>query len=114
MRISDWISDVCSSDLETQITSDHHDFIGLCRGHGPSVHRDRRWRSEPDRRRDRRGRRHACSDRLWHLLHPCFLSFGASLEIGRASFRERVCKYVYFSGDALSLKKKKKTYYRQN
>src|SRR3546814_6665230 len=78
MRISDWSSDVCSSDLAPRRLPDFARGIGIDRcdrqthdqigpGRTPDEHAD-------DRRRDDRqiGER----------------------EIGRASWRERVCQYV--------------------
>src|SRR3546814_7403374 len=78
MRISDWSSDVCSSDLQT-------------RGHGDMVF-GRHGKDFP--RHDLRGRaalglvRLGCAPakhRAVEVLLP---------EIGRASCRERVCQYV--------------------
>src|SRR3546814_981298 len=84
MRISDWSSDVCSSDLGRGYllwraigalwrlrhgVADQRDAEGRCGAQpyeGPSL-----WRRE-----------HACGDA------------GDRIEIGRASCRERVCQYV--------------------
>src|SRR3546814_14203286 len=100
MRISDWSSDVCSSDLPE--LRDH-------------LRRHRR-RSRP--------RRHL-GGALAHDQHPHDRSGGAGVAlpgapggvshpprlgrrpIGRASCRERVCQYVSISVVAVSLKKKK-------
>src|SRR3546814_9151476 len=70
MRISDWSSDVCSSDLE------------------------RRLRVPAARLRHQGGPRAAA-----RLVARCprrgpDADFGGALEIGRASCRERVCQYV--------------------
>src|SRR3546814_5366462 len=75
MRISDWSSDVCSSDLGRQ---------GSKRPHGESAdpaHRGIGCPVHPDRHRH-------C-----HRLYPAAWHF-ALIEIGRASCRERVCQYV--------------------
>src|SRR3546814_4665071 len=81
MRISDWSSDVCSSDLSAVADVDVN-FSHACR---PCL------RSMPTtplrqvslRRPGRPGRpKTACSSPIGHL------------EIGRASCRERVCQYV--------------------
>src|SRR3546814_11356255 len=110
MRISDWSSDVCSSDLSRQCD----------RGHG---------RTEPDRRRSagrgiavpaarqlagghHRGARHSLLvlddgdgdervSRPRQSDEPWFAG-----QIGRASCRESVCQYVSISVVAVSLKKK--------
>src|SRR3546814_4328477 len=90
MRISDWSSDVCSSDLQARVEQRQRaDERHL-------EHEDRRadidrGMDEPDQQR-----RHRLSDqnlegaerRDEQLLE------GAELEIGRASCRERVCQYV--------------------
>src|SRR3546814_4560819 len=90
MRISDWSSDVCSSDLGDErrqpragraLRVEHQpQFRGLAGDRRPHP---------PDESRDGRG------------------------EIGRASCRERVCKYVSILGVGVSLKKKTKEVYRQ-
>src|SRR3546814_6911675 len=74
MRISDWSSDVCSSDLEEPI----HALDGFL-GHDSNadltaLHVDRG----------------GVSDIVFATMHLLGLDF----EIGRASCRERVCKYV--------------------
>src|SRR3546814_13872776 len=106
MRISDWSSDVCSSDLKRAYVVAEH-FAKLIRGDpadepGPASQRGYACRSI--RRRTARrfpARRHAS-------IEPCRLlcvdqphgaldqPFGAEErpETGRASCRERVCQYV--------------------
>src|SRR3546814_15600755 len=76
MRISDWSSDVCSSDLR-----------GDRRGR-----RCRGQRGDRQQRRKGRGR--------WGRRG------GGGGQIGRASCRGRVCQYVSISVVAVSLKKK--------
>src|SRR3546814_8234634 len=77
MRISDWSSDVCSSDLETldarRISEDHHCEVGIwLQGAG-----------------HRRFADHPVSLLAWsNMLHFTLQ------QIGRASCRERVCQYV--------------------
>src|SRR3546814_16504320 len=96
MRISDWSSDVCSSDLAA---------AGSEQG----------GEAEHDEARARGGKR---KERLRHQISPLRLSaacpggrrwlsslFTAS-EIGRASCRERVCKYASISVVHVSLTKK--------
>src|SRR3546814_9863786 len=70
MRISDWSSDVCSSDLAEQAKGHGCDSIVL---------------EEPDFTQiSRRG----------HGFHGPFPAASLVLKIGRASCRERVCQYV--------------------
>src|SRR3546814_16956568 len=87
MRISDWSSDVCSSDLPSmQARRQQHA--------GDQVVD----RVRADRRPQRPGAAiDPCEQRPHHR------------EIGRASCRERVCQYVSNSVVAVSLKKKKIT-----
>src|SRR3546814_4702820 len=75
MRISDWSSDVCSSDLfAAQIAT-----LGLKRGLAEQLSTDGR----PD------------THVVWDaLLVGWIVSAIAAVEIGRASCRERVCQYV--------------------
>src|SRR3546814_19304778 len=101
MRISDWSSDVCSSDLTFSIRKNL--------GRRPSTKRRKSQSSVP------RGSCVLC--RLpavlndWHGGPPIRTSTSPSLipEIGRASGRERVCQYVYNSVVDVSLKQKKHT-----
>src|SRR3546814_16423790 len=113
MRISDWSSDVCSSDLRRLKGEERLRLHRLQR-------RDALEAGEEDR-----GNRLVAMDvhrpvdaafihRIPHAQH-----LGAALrrrivpfaveEIGRASCRERVCQYVLISVVAVALKKKKKT-----
>src|SRR3546814_17090336 len=93
MRISDWSSDVCSSDLARRLEN----FAGDEFGHGAVVER--------------------LSGPRFLIVPAVPLSLAAlraqeralHVEIGRASCRERVCWYVSISVVAVSLKKKKKT-----
>src|SRR3546814_4379392 len=88
MRISDWSSDVCSSDLKTR----------------RSVDRDRAVSGAPvasPRLAGRSGPTHVCLGRgrlarLYRgtLRYQTDDDRGLRLEIGRASCRERVCQYV--------------------
>src|SRR3546814_18734641 len=77
MRISDWSSDVCSSDLEV---------IAL---------------SLSDLRRNRVALRSELADGL-----PPIAGDRIQLQTGRASCRDRVCQYVSISVVAVSLNKK--------
>src|SRR3546814_10559066 len=69
MRISDWSSDVCSSDLSTSATP----TVAVCElfpGLPP------------------------CERIIAHARESTLCQAGSRMEIGRASCRERVCKYV--------------------
>src|SRR3546814_13370210 len=99
MRISDWSSDVCSSDLWPCLRG------GVCGKQDPD-RSSRRWWKGRFRLRSRLpmnpgpesgpGRGDDCS----------VPRGGVDLQIGRASCRERVCQYVSISVVAVSLKKK--------
>src|SRR3546814_20150366 len=110
MRISDWSSDVCSSDLseglhrgdvEVDRPATNPVSVGVA-DDDPTVARQE-WPEE-----DERGP---------HLHRR--LARDEQPQIGRASGRERVCQYVSISVVAVSLKKKKKkrtqnTSYQEN
>src|SRR3546814_19137342 len=117
MRISDWSSDVCSSDLHVSVWSlvDFH-LVYTFRVSDDTV---RCISLSPDERQIAFG----CRDNLIRIYDTTELSLLAELnghtmsvfrlhygpdEIGRASCRAQVCQYVYISGVAVSLKKKKK------
>src|SRR3546814_10572854 len=83
MRISDWSSDVCSSDLGNwpkaiSICSRHAG--GTCRS---NIRATTRSRGEP-----------VCSCESGNLGSGPILCGSGLLQIGRASCRERVCQYV--------------------
>src|SRR3546814_20168319 len=93
MRISDWSSDVCSSDL----------FGDLHRHHQLMVN------PLSPRRHDGRGERIG----FLRSLRTAIGSFHARIhpsQIGRASCRERVCQYVSISVVAVAFKKKEIQY----
>src|SRR3546814_4740762 len=89
MRISDWSSDVCSSDLLLAIPSKQRAEVRKVLESGLTV----TMGSDAAERRDHY-RIYATSVR--NLGTPVFPKalFDAVLEIGRASCRERVCQYV--------------------
>src|SRR3546814_19805380 len=109
MRISDWSSDVCSSDLMQCIAGVHYNFSlpeALWEVLDPGT-------ANPQERRSRGyiGLIRNFTRYSWLLMYL----FGAApalsrgfMEIGRASCRERVCQYGLISGVAVSLKKKNK------
>src|SRR3546814_16667597 len=86
MRISDWSSDVCSSDLEVPERTDDDGLDGDA--HEQAHDEDAHGGEQHGRPAVGPGQR-----------------VGA-VEIGRASCRERVCQYVSISVVAVSLKKK--------
>src|SRR3546814_6971775 len=90
MRISDWSSDVCSSDL-------HVHGPGIPRGQGPG-HRARQQVAAGRLGREAEGRRKA-HHRVQALVQADqrALPRGFLAEIGRASCRERECQYVTIS-----------------
>src|SRR3546814_17757821 len=96
MRISDWSSDVCSSDLETAadpgaVDADHVDDAA---GFGPlrrlvdQLLEDPRMAAAPGVAQVDGG------DGVVHARIIAQWVGGSATEIGRASCRERVCPYV--------------------
>src|SRR3546814_17587036 len=86
MRISDWSSDVCSSDLMSE-PSAYTPFL-------------RRFTNERSREIQEAERLYA-----WVKAHQGAFAETKVTEIGRASCRERTCKYVSISVFAVSLTK---------
>src|SRR3546814_1016179 len=89
MRISDWSSDVCSSDLQGPAPFVNARHIIQCQprkddGRGPE---DRRARAKVET--PHRQRRESGEEIFPTLAEPVLLR-----KIGRASCRERVCQYV--------------------
>src|SRR3546814_12498196 len=106
MRISDWSSDVCSSDLMGAWLRGgpgdgmQRPFL-LFRFGDEAADRDvHRLEGRVDRRALGQRRPALAADELVERR---------LLQIGRASWRERVCPYLYISVVALSLKKKKQS-----
>src|SRR3546814_10986594 len=113
MRISDWSSDVCSSDLPRAQAEEGRLLVGLAHrqrgvaagfGEGVAAGVDMR---EPDEGRDRRVAGGDVIADLAENLHRVGVALRRQRQIGSASGRERVCPYVWISGVAVSLKKKK-------
>src|SRR3546814_18255500 len=97
MRISDWSSDVCSSDLAVELEVLGHLGGQLAR------------RRDDERARHARAGSAARQD-VDHGQSEAGGLAGAGLgaaEIGRASCRDRVCQYVSITVVAVSIKKKK-------
>src|SRR3546814_2587503 len=84
MRISDWSSDVCSSDLE----GDLERFItARC------LNVDKQDLNFDDPHTQSFWGDYCATDRCLHYLHRPGITID-ELQIGRASCRERVCQYV--------------------
>src|SRR3546814_5046859 len=83
LRISDWSSDVCSSDLvEGRVLAHQDDVHGGEVDHLRPAHGGVIAALAPYRHRARPG------------IDPAFPEEQVAREIGRASCRERVCQYV--------------------
>src|SRR3546814_14005665 len=105
MRISDWSSDVCSSDLANAPTSGLYRNPGWRKGlpgarsgvsNGNRIH-------EPAACPARDLERATATVSVSPRLAPHTIRYK---QLGRASFRERVCQSVLVSVVAVSLKKK--------
>src|SRR3546814_17653123 len=103
MRISDWSSDVCSSDLERPGARDRNGarnalFADLLVTTGLRLEEASHLLAAEIPVCDAR------SERQRRVALPAAPTKG-DREIGRASWRERVCQFVLFSVVAVSLKK---------
>src|SRR3546814_16358358 len=104
MRISDWSSDVCSSDLRHNLAARPYAFVHLddtlvqhLRQHDVPVEQPRaRLVADPERVAEPLGDHQDGA-----------LALALQEEIGRASCRERVCPSVLIRVVAVSLKNKK-------
>src|SRR3546814_11504843 len=111
MRISDWSSDVCSSDL-TVARRPSEGLRGRRDGGqrlGDPAHRvngEKRHENQNDgQRQDGR-----CQDEVPRIGDSRRVEQeGAAIKIGSASCRERVCRRVYLGGRRIIKKKKTKT-----
>src|SRR3546814_6556117 len=84
MRISDWSSDVCSSDLNHATEKAIALFVRELRGlFNPTAMTGEQARRAGDD-----------SHPVWAIESECIGTLGAHFTIGRASCRERVCQYV--------------------
>src|SRR3546814_20408233 len=90
LRISDWSSDVCSSDLGLPRTEAH------LNARRQFMEARKEWPLSMQGFMDR------------FLIQDDMPRYGGSkaMQIGRASWRERVCQYVSIAVDAVSLKQK--------
>src|SRR3546814_13020002 len=121
MRISDWSSDVCSSDLDDRsgrksimalMSIAHRCPTGPSRQETPMTTYESAFPTAAFARAVRRaGPRHAALYQYAALNLPAaaLVTVAWQREIGRASGRERVCQYVLISVVAVSLKKKNTT-----
>src|SRR3546814_19352693 len=105
MRISDWSSDVCSSDLGEPAEARQERFWHAATGARPE---DPRLSRAPRQREALKAIAQHPHGVDHSLLHQLQLSKDSLDQIGRASCRERVCQYVYISVVAGALQKKEK------
>src|SRR3546814_4184762 len=82
MRISDWSSDVCSSDLPFLNTDQAAAYLKMSS------------RLLKRLRREARARSSAATVAMFNTTSTTSTPGRTSIEIGRASCRERVCQYV--------------------
>src|SRR3546814_6898344 len=88
MRISDWSSDVCSSDLNNTLTAGEYAIAADYQGRVNAVYRE--YQMTVAQMMQEFGK-DACSHTVQNLFERGALE---QWEIGRASCRERVCQYV--------------------
>src|SRR3546814_21002867 len=96
MRMSDWSSDVCSSEL--------------VQGLAEALRFAQAAERDLDKLFDAISGGAAQSwpmGKHWKTMAADSFDFGFAVEIGRASCWESVCKYVWISGVAVSLKQKR-------
>src|SRR3546814_15025494 len=109
MRISDWSSDVCSSDLRVARVEEQADLALARRGFDLFIAAEQgarsRFEPEPVERRALKLRLDPRAKIVGNGEIAVFQR-PREPENGRASRRERVCQYVCISGVALSFKKK--------
>src|SRR3546814_12129742 len=106
MRISDWSSDVCSSDLARRewraLRARHCPWLRRQRYDNPLTHSSVQNSIETLVRLSSGTGRSACG-RTAHPPLACPRRYCGEREIGRASCRKRVCLYVYILVVAVSL-----------
>src|SRR3546814_14200475 len=116
MRISDWSSDVCSSDLRAgQRMTEERTVLdqrvdAARRAEGLARHR----RQVMELKQGLILHERIARELAFKLLAESEIADPPHAQIGRASCRERVCQYVYISVVAVALKKKKKRKKQQN
>src|SRR3546814_16508077 len=122
MRISDWSSDVCSSDLNRAARGGAAGLAPLSRSRQSRGGGQRGNRAADRARRGSGRRKHGADrverapgraeaavlpDRIWHRRGGGGDRARRGAAIGRAACRERVWQYVSISEVAVALKKKK-------
>src|SRR3546814_16715804 len=103
MRISDWSSDVCSSDLARRAPAD----VGVVAARADVE--QQLLAGIVEHRRDHRDVGQVGAAVVGRVQRIDVTRPHGRPEIGRASCRERVCQYVYISVVAVYLTKKKTT-----
>src|SRR3546814_7646811 len=88
MRISDWSSDVCSSDLP------HNQHQRETATMASGTRKQIRWTASTRRRKRKEARRRRWMKKSWKWPKQSTIKDLVSYQIGRASCRERVCQYV--------------------
>src|SRR3546814_8522499 len=104
MRISDWSSDVCSSDLAPH----YHDVARLHRWHDTALHCFRCRCGEPNRGWDRCCRRNAGCHCARNFLHSALLSVDTPLAQRSEEHTSELQSLMRISYAVFCLKKKKK------
>src|SRR3546814_15245152 len=99
MRISDWSSDVCSSDLGSQVVNDRQTRRA---DGGEQAAEQADEQREPDTGEYQTGRDSETEHDLAAIGAQCTDRVAVEKEIGRASGRERVSRYVKISEGAVS------------
>src|SRR3546814_9324619 len=87
MRISDWSSDVCSSDLQNELERLERDGV-------PTARKILEWRQLAKLKSTYTDALQQQINATTGRVHTSYSLVGAQTEIGRASCRERVCQYV--------------------
>src|SRR3546814_18267044 len=95
MRISDWSSDVCSSDLVEAYAAGRVEAVITFASEGPALEASGARRIFDSRQ---------LPGEIVDVLVVDRQRVNPEQQIGRASCRERVCQYVYVSVVAVSLK----------
>src|SRR3546814_16174864 len=104
MRISDWSSDVCSSDLVG--TGDEAHVAGQAADAAVALDPQQATGGVADGHDDSRLLRRARQQQRAHHVHDVGERMRAAIEIGSASCRERVGSNVEYWGVRVHLKKK--------